>query len=171
MAIENKENMTDETITEDNENTVTMSKEDFNKVIQSAEDKLRTKYSKEIKELQTKIEGLTPASKSEQEIELENKIKDLEAKEKRLNLQDSLQSKNLDKGLADFLKTDADIETFEKLISSMISSKITATGYTPANHANGDSITKEQWKSMSFSERQNIYEANPEMAKRLMNTK
>ncbi|SDN47032.1 hypothetical protein [Acetanaerobacterium elongatum] len=154
-----------------NDEMVSMSKTDFNKAIQSAEDRLRTKYSKEIKELEQKITNLTPANKSEQEIELETRLAEVAAKEKRLNLQDTLLAKNLDKSFVDYLRDDADVDAFEKIITNIISQRIIETGYTPINHNNTDSITKEKWHSMSFSERQKVFESNPELAKRLMKSK
>lgn len=69
------------------EDSVTMSKADFDKAIQSAEDKLRGKYSKEIKELKDKIQELTPVQKSQAEIDLENRIAALEESERNIAAQ------------------------------------------------------------------------------------
>jgi len=120
------------------EESITMSKSDFDKSIQSAEDKLRTKYSKQIKEMEDKITELTPKEKSENELALEKRLAEIESKEKRLNLIDTLVSKNIDKGMADFLKDDADVESFEKLISNMVNNRLVATGYKPNNHQNNE---------------------------------
>lgn len=87
---------------ETQEETISMSKSDFDKSIQSAEDKLRTKYSKQIKEMEEKITALTPKEKSENELALEKRLAEIESKEKRLNLIDTLVSKNIDKGMVDF---------------------------------------------------------------------
>ena len=46
------------TETEQQADTITLTQEDLNKRIQSAEDKLRTKYSKQIKELEKQIADL-----------------------------------------------------------------------------------------------------------------
>ena len=56
--------------TENNADTVTMSKADYDKAIQSAEDKVRGKYSKEINELKAKVQELSPVEKSQAEIDL-----------------------------------------------------------------------------------------------------
>ena len=156
---------------DEQEESVTMSKADYEKSIQSAEDKLRTKYSKQIKEMEEKITKLNPKEKSENELALEKRLAEVEAKEKRLNLIDTLVSKNLDKGMADYLKDDADVESFEKLISSMVNKRLVATGYKPTNHQNNESISKDAWKKMSYSEKQEIYNTNPELAKQFMATK
>ena len=153
------------------EESVTMSKADYEKSIQSAEDKLRTKYSKEIKALEDKITELTPKEKSENELALEKRLAEIESKERRLNLIDTLVSKNIDKGMVDFLKDDADVESFEKLISSMVNNRLVATGYRPNNHQNNDTISKDAWKKMSYSEKQEIFRTNPELAKQLMASK
>ena len=153
------------------EETVTMSKADYEKSIQSAEDRLRTKYSKQIKDLEDKVATLTPIEKSENELALEKRLAEVESKEKRLNLIDTLVSKNLDKGMADYLKDDADIDSFEKVISSMVNNRLVATGYKPTNHQNNESISKDAWKKMSYSEKQEIFRTNPELAKQLMASK
>lgn len=153
------------------EESVTMSKADYEKSIQSAEDKLRTKYSKQIKELEEKITELTPKEKSENELALEKRLAEVEAKEKRLNLIDTLTSKNLDRDMADYLKDDADVESFEKLISSMVNKRLADSGYKPQNHQNNESISKDAWKKMSYSEKQEIFRANPELARQFMASK
>lgn len=153
------------------EEAISMSKSDFDKSIQSAEDKLRTKYSKQIKEMEEKITALTPKEKSENELALEKRLAEIESKEKRLNLIDTLVSKNIDKGMVDYLKDDADIESFEKLISSMVNNRLVATGYKPNNHQSNDTISKDAWKKMSYSEKTNFYNANPELAKQFMANK
>lgn len=158
--IEKKEN--------EQEETVTMSKADYDKAIQSAEDKLRTKYSKEIKELEEKVTALTPKEKSENELALEKRLAEVESKEKRLNLIDTLVSKNLDKGMVDYLKDDADIESFEKLITNTVNQRIAASGYKPTNHASGETLSIDKWKRMSYSEKTEFYNANPELAKKFM---
>lgn len=153
---------------DEQEESVTMSKTDFDKSIQSAEDRLRTKYSKEIKALEDKITELTPAQKSENELALEKRLAEITAKEQRLSMIDTLVSKNIDKGLVDFLKPDADIDSFEKVISSMVNNRLVATGYKPQNHQNNESISKDAWKKMSYSEKQDFYNTNPELAKQFM---
>jgi len=156
---------------ETQEETISMSKADYDKSIQSAEDRLRTKYSKQIKEMEEKITALTPKEKSENELALEKRLAEVESKERRLNLIDTLVSKNIDKGMVDFLKDDADVESFEKLISSMVNKRLADSGYRPVNHQNNESISEDAWKKMSYSEKTNFYNANPELAKQFMANK
>lgn len=73
------ESTTVETKTDDTANSkaacdIQMTQDDFDKAIQSAEDKIRTKYSKEVKQLQDKISTLSPVEKSKGEIEFENRL-------------------------------------------------------------------------------------------------
>ena len=88
------------------EETVTMTKTDYAKAIQSAEDKLRTSYSAKIKDLESKL----PHEKTDEEKDYEQRLAALEAKEKKIALQESLANKKLDNSFADFLKDDVDIQ-------------------------------------------------------------
>ncbi len=144
--------------------TVTMTKTDFDKAIQSAEDKLRTTYSTKIKELESKI----PAQKTDTEIDYENRIKALEAKEKKIGLQATLQSKNLDGSIADFLKDDVDVESFHTVIENLVSTRLEKAGYKPTGHTPNEKISKEAWAKMSYSQKQDFYNTNPELAKKFM---
>ena len=150
--------------TNENEETVTMSKEDYAKAIQSAEDKLRTTYSAKIKDLESKI----PHEKSDAEKDYETRLAALEAKEKKMALQESLANKKLDSSIADYLKDDVDIDSFTTAIENLVNSRIEKTGYKPIGHTNSESISKEKWQKMNYSEKQEFYNSNPELAKKLM---
>lgn len=146
------------------EEVITMSKTDFYKAIQSAEDKLRTTYSAKIRDLESKI----PVQKSDAEVEFENRLKALEAKEKKITLQATLQSKNLDISIADYLKDDVDIDSFNTVLENLVTTRLEKTGYKPTGHSNNEKISKEAWQKMSYSEKQDFYSANPELAKKFM---
>jgi len=153
-------------MSEENQNTetITMTKDEYSKAIQSAEDKLRTTYSKQIKELQAKI----PHEKSDEEKDYEDRLSKLEAKEKRLNLIDSLTSKNIDKSFADYLKDDVDVEKFGTAIDNLVNAKLSESGFKPSGHSNNTEISKDKWKKMNYHEKQDFYEKNPELAKKMM---
>jgi hypothetical protein len=146
------------------EETITMTKDEYSKAIQSAEDKLRTSYSKQIKELQAKL----PHEKSDEEKDYEDRLSKLEAKEKRLNLIDSLTSKNIDKSFADYLKDDVDVEKFGTAIDNLVNAKLSELGFKPSGHSNNTEISKDKWKKMNYHEKQDFYEKNPELAKKMM---
>lgn len=150
--------------TNENEETVTMTKTDYAKAIQSAEDKLRTTYSAKIKELESKL----PHEKSDAEKDYEQRLSALEAREKKIALQESLASKKLDNSFAEYLRDDVDVEKFGTVIDNLVNSRLAQTGFKPSGHTNNVEISKDQWNSMSYSEKQEFYNSNPELAKKFM---
>ena len=146
------------------EETVTMSKTDYAKAIQSAEDKLRTSYSAKIKELESKL----PKDETDEEKDYKQRLAALEAKEKKMALQESLASKKLDNSFADYLKDDVDIDKFGTVIDNLVNSRLAQTGFRPSGHTDNVGISKEQWAKMSYSEKQDFYKSNPELANKFM---
>ena len=150
--------------TNEKEETVTMSKTDYAKAIQSAEDKLRTSYSAKIKDLESKL----PHEKSDAEKDYEQRLAALEAKEKKMALQESLANKKLDNSFADYLKDDVDIDKFGTVIDNLVNTRLAQTGFKPTGHTDNVGISKEQWAKMSYSEKQEFYNSNPELANKFM---
>lgn len=157
---------------------VTMSQIDFDKAIQSAEDRVRGKMSKTIKELQEKVKELTPVEKTQDQIDLENRIaalekseKDVAAQKKRLDIQEQLSGKGIDKSMVDFLRADADLEAFSDLIDTITKTRMKSSGYVPGEHTSDDKITPEDFKKMTYSEKVNFSQAHPEAYKRFMSRK
>ena len=166
-----------DTTTKDEESTdtVTMSKADYDRAIQSAEDKVRGKLSKEINTLKEKIKELSPVEKSQAEIDLENRIAALEESERqvqeqkrKLEIQELLSGKNLDKSLVDFLKDDADVEALSNIIDEIVKSRMKSNSYVPGDHTSDDKVTPEEFKKMSYSQKLELSEKSPELFKRLM---
>ena len=168
----------DETTREDvdtkNAETVTMSKTDYDKAIQSAEDKIRGHYSKEINDLKDKIKELTPVEKSQAEIDLENRIAALEeserivaAQKKRLEFQENLTNKGLDKSLVDFLKDDTDVDALVSVVDGIVKSRMKSTGYVPTSHDSDDLVSQEEFNKMSYDKRVELYKKNPTLYERL----
>ena len=156
------------------EDSVTMSKADFDKAIQSAEDKLRGKYSKEIKELKDKIQELTPVQKSQDEIDFENRIAALEeserniaAQKRRLDVQENLSNKGIDKALVDYLKDDADVDALVNIIDGIVKSRMKSNGYVPTEHSSDEKVTPEEFNKMTYSQKLELSERSPELFKRL----
>ena len=163
----------DETTREDVD-TVTMSKTDYDKAIQSAEDKIRGHYSKEINDLKDKIKELTPVEKSQAEIDLENRIAALEeserivaAQKKRLEFQENLTNKGLDKSLVDFLKEDTDVDALVSVVDGIVKSRMKSTGYVPTSHDSDDLVSQEEFNKMSYDKRVELYKKNPTLYERL----
>ena len=150
--------------TNKNEETVTMTKTDYDKAIQSAEDKLRTSYSAKIKELESKL----PKDETDEEKDYKQRLAALEAKEKKMALQESLANKKLDNSFAEYLRDDVDVEKFGTVIDNLVNTRLAQTGFRPSGHTDNVGISKEQWAKMSYSEKQEFYNSNPELANKFM---
>ena len=154
--------------------TVTFTEEEVSKKIQSAEDKLRRKYSDEIKDLKKQIEELTPKTKSESELEIERRLAELEksqaevdAKKKFLDLQNSLKEKGIDERVANYLKDGVDVEEFTNTFNDILSSRAKSKGFMPKDHPSGDNITAEDFRKMPYDKRVELYEKNPTQYEKL----
>lgn len=143
--------------------------EGVQKYVQAEGDKIRTKYSKTIKELESKV----PKEKTEEELAFEKRVNDLETREKELarkemltNAKGILTNKGLDVQLADYLKFEGveDLETYVDNIADVVGKQV-KNGYIPKggkDKADGN-ITKEQFSKMSYTERCNLYETNKQL--------
>lgn len=154
--------------------TVTLSKTDYDKAIQSAEDRVRGHYAKEIKDLKDRIKELTPVEKSQAEIDLENRIAALEesernvaAQKRRLEFQENLTNRGLDKGLVEFLKDDADVDALVSIVDEIVKSRMKSKGYVPTNHDSDDLVSQEEFNKMSYDKRVELYKKNPTLYERL----
>lgn len=152
---------------------LTMPKADYDKALQSAEDKIRSAKTKEIKALQAKIAELAPIEKTAADIELEKRLAKLEEretaaaeKERMINIQSALTAKGLDKALGNYLKPDIDIESFETLIDGIINERAKGSAYVPTGHQNNVGVTNEQWAKLPYSQRIELINGNPELADR-----
>ena len=177
-TVTDTETTTEETETkvdgaDDNKEPVTYTEDEVSKKIQSAEDKLRSRYSKEIKELKAKIEELSP-TKTEAELEIERRLADLEksqaevnAQKQFLELQNTLKVKGIDEKIATYLKDGVDVEEFATTFNSILSEKAKAKGFVPTEHPTGDNITVEQFKAMSYDKLSELYTKNPTLYEKL----
>lgn len=157
------------------ETPVTFTEDEVAKKIQSAEDKLRTSYSKQIKNLEDKIKELTPVELSDTEKELNRRIEELEKSQKEvesqkafLSLQDTLQGKGIDKALATFLKADVDVDAFVTAFNNAMKEVTKDKGYVPDSHNAGDKITAEEFKNWSYDQRAELYTKNPTLYQKLV---
>ncbi|NFR24920.1 capsid assembly scaffolding protein Gp46 family protein [Clostridium sporogenes] len=157
--------------------TKTFTEEDLNKKIQSAEDRVRTEYSKKIKDMENKIKELAPVQKSQSELDMEQRIKALEQKEKEvqakerlLNINNKLVEKGLPQGLTKFLNVEGleDVETSLNELKEIFNNTALNNSFKPKNHSNAkEVVSKEQFNKMSYMERQKLYETNQELYKKL----
>ena len=140
--------------------------ENLKKVIQGAEDSVRTEYSKKLKELEKKL----PKPKSEEEKSLEERLKALEDRDKelskreqKLNAEGILKDKGLDTKLSKYLTLDGveDLETYINEIADVIGNQTNKKNWIPKGHTSGNTtITKDQFKKMSLMEKQKLYETD-----------
>ena len=95
------------------------------KLIQSETDKVRTKYSTELKAAKEELSQYKPKEKTQEELDLETRIRNLElkeaeiaSKEKNVRIKSKLEEKGLPTGLADYLHLETD-EDIEKIVSML----------------------------------------------------
>ena len=134
-----------------------------NKVIQSETDKVRTEYSKKIKDLESKL----PKQMTDEEKALDKRIKALEEREKAIaekeymtTVQGKLKDKGLNEQLAQYLNVQGveDLETYIEDIAKVVGSQMQE--YKPRGHESNVGVTKEQFSKMSYVERMNLFENN-----------
>ena len=126
------------------------------KSIQSETDKVRTEYSKKVKEL----EQYKPVEKSAEQIELETLKKELAD----TKFQKSLKDIGVDDNLAKFIKSDCDIDELSTFVKGFAQ---TQKDFIPTMNMGDNSITKEQFKKMGIAERTKLYDSNPELYNQL----
>lgn len=175
--MENETKTTVETTTETvdtgaaGEETITMTQTELNKKIQSETDKVRTKYSEQIKNLEAKVKELTPVKKSEAELDLEKRLAVLEAREKAVALDDSLKANGISNEMAKYLRDDVDVsalaETFKKIVGSAVDERLTEDGFVPTSHKSGNPLTKDDFKKMNITDKERLYAENIDLYRSL----
>ena len=154
-----------------------IAKDDMNKLLQSETDKVRTEYSKKLKDSTEELNKYKPKDKSESEIELEKRLKILEDKEKEvakkeklLNISDQLKEQGLPSQLAKYL-SGVEIDKVETEIGSLkdiFNAAKIDTSYKPDSHKpKVESVTKEQFLKMSYMDRVNLFNSNKDLYNKL----
>lgn len=157
------ENQETETATE----TVTLTQAELDKRIQSAEDKLRTKYSKQIKDLEKQIADAKPVEKSEAEKDYEKRLAALEAREKAVALNDALTAKGIDKSIAQYLRDDVNVDELSSFLDSFVTSRNKQNSFVPTGHKSGETMTKEEFKRLSMDAKERLFAESPELYRSL----
>lgn len=153
----------------------TYTEEDIKKILQSETDKVRTEYSKKLKDKDDELNKYKPKEKSETEIELENRLKVVEDKEKEvskkeklLDITNKLTEQGLPSELGKYLTGAEDVETEIKSLKKVFNNNKIDGSFKPENHAGTkDSITKDQFMKMGYADRLNIFKTNKELYDRL----
>lgn len=131
---------------------------DIEKIIQSETDKVRTKYTIQIKEL----EQYKPKQKTEEEIEYEKVKTELS----ELKFKEIVKEAGLNPDMAKYLKQDTDLKEFGKYIKGFNQSK---QDYVAKSHAANAGVTKEQFSKMTYDEKAKLYAENPTLYAELKN--
>lgn len=105
-----------------------LSDEQLQKLIQSAEDKVLTKYSKQIKELESKL------------AEFEEKTKEYEQKEKYYKTKEVLEEHNIPSQLAKWINIDIENKEEIEELKKVFENK--DTGYKPEQNRTEDAYAK-----------------------------
>ncbi|NFQ02754.1 DUF4355 domain-containing protein [Clostridium sporogenes] len=151
--------------------TKTFTEEDLNKKIQSAEDRVRTEYSKKLKQMEEELEELRPKEKSQSELDMEARVQALEQKEKEvakkeleLNVTNKLQEQGLPSQLSKYLVGVEDVETEINSLKEIFNNNALNNSFKPQKHNNSkEKISKEDFNKMTLLERQKLYETNQEL--------
>lgn len=162
--------------TDGKKTAVTYTEDEVDKKVQSECDKLRTTYSKQIKDLQEQIKKLSPVEKTQAEIEeriaaLEASERAVAERERKLAVQEKLSANGLDKTLADYLKDDVDVDKVSALVEDIVKTKMKASGYVPSDHSSDDKVTPEEFKKWTYSKKEKFAQEHPESYKRLIGKK
>lgn len=144
------------------------------KAIQSEADKVRTDYSTKLKTANDELLKHKPVDKTDEEKEVDKKLKELEAKEKELaakelsyTVKQKLSEKGLPSELAKYINVGDDMDKAINELGGTLNGYFLENGFKPTNHAKNEGITKDQFNKMTYSERDNLFVTNPELYKRL----
>ena len=146
------------------------------KFLQSETDKVRTKYSTELKGVNDELTKYKPKDKSESDIALEQRIAALEAKEKEiankeksLTVASKLKEKGLPEELASYLAIGDDVDKTIESVGTSLGNYFLNNGNKPTNHTTNKGLTKTDFKKMSYGERAKLFQESPELYKALSN--
>lgn len=145
------------------------------KLVQSETDKVRTKYSSELKTVNDELAQYKPKQKSDSELALEQRIANLEAKEKELankeramTIADKLKAKGLPSELAQYLNLGEDIDgSIDKVGDTLGNYFLGQVSNPSGNHSTNKGITKADFAKMSYAERAKLFQENNELYKAL----
>ena len=144
------------------------------KYVQSETDKVRTKYSTELRTANEELLKYKPIEKTETEKALEQRLKALEDKEAELNKKERNQqiaskfkAKGLPEELAQYMLIGDNIDEDVDKVGAALGNYFLNSNYVPQSHASDKGVTKEQFSRMSYMERAKLFKENPELYKML----
>ena len=138
------------------------------KYVQSHEDRIRTDYSKRLKDANDELAKYKPVEKSDAEKALEDRISALEAKEKELankekamTIANKLKEKELPEGLAQYLSVGDDVDKAIDEVGALFGNYFLNGSNKPSNHTTNKGITKKDFQKMGYMERTKLFQENP----------
>ena len=142
--------------------------------VQSHEDRIRTDYSKRLKDANDELAKYKPVEKSDAEKALEDRISALEAKEKELankekamTIANKLKDKGIPTELAQYLSVGDDVDDTVEKVGALFGNYFLDGTSKPTSHQTHKGITREDFKRMGYAERAKLYSENPELYKAL----
>ena len=116
---------------------------EIEKMVQSEADRVRTSYSTKVRALEEEVSKLKPAQKTEAEIKLEQKEKDLWQKEINLTLKEN----DLD-GFGEFVtaKDAEDLKGKMDKLKTVLKDKRIDNSFKPEDHKSTDAFSEAQGK-------------------------
>lgn len=126
---------------------------ELEKVVQSETDKVRTKYTTQIKEL----EQYKPHEKTEAEQEVENMRNELA----QMKFEKSVTDAGFNADMAKYLKPDTDLNAFGEILKSLVPEQ--KKDFVAKGHNADSGLTKEQFKNMGYEQKAKLYAENPEL--------
>lgn len=142
---------------------LTLTQDEFDKAIQSATDKVRTKYVQQVKELEDKLSELTPKELTPEQA----RIAELEAELSANKQQAALTNKGVSVELLPFLRDGVDADELVSVLDQLVNSRLAANGYVPQGHTPNEGINAEQFKAMNYQKKAELYAKNPTAYKML----
>ena len=138
------------------------------KYVQSHEDRIRTDYSKRLKDANDELAKYKPVEKSDAEKALEERITALEVKEKELankekamTIANKLKEKELPEGLAQYLSVGDDVDKTIDEVGALFGNYFLSGSNKPSNHNTNKGITKKDFQKMGYMERTKLFQENP----------
>lgn len=147
---------------------------DVQRLLQSHEDRIRTDYSQKLKDANAELMKYKPVEKSDAEKNLEERIanleakeKDIAAKEKAMTIANKLKEKGLPTELAQYLSVGDDVDAVVEKVGVAMGGYFLNNGNKPTDHRTNKGVTKSDFAKMSYSERAKLFQENPELYKAL----
>ena len=138
------------------------------KYVQSHEDRIRTDYSKRLKDANDELAKYKPVEKSDAEKALEDRISALEAKEKELankekamTIANKLKEKGIPTELAQYLNVGDDVDKTIEEVGTVFGNYFLEGSNKPTNHNTYKGITKSDFQKMGYIERTKLFQENP----------